>query len=156
MRTTRIVLATVAAAALLLPTLAAAQTLGPLIPPSCLTQQRFQDGKPLPRQECGLPEMVELAVNASRLMLGLLGSVTFLVFIYGGFTWLTAGGNTERVRQGRKIFEGAIVGLVIVLSSWVIINFVIAALTGTAPGEPVRLFPGQGRNEGAPFQTPRE
>lgn len=123
----------------------AVKQIWPLIPANCLGAAR----------QCGLSDMVQVAVNLAGIMLGLLGSVTFLIFIYGGLTWLTAAGNAERISRGRKVFEGALVGLVIVLSSWVIINFIIAALTGKAPGEPVILFPNQGKNEIAPFQVPR-
>ena len=83
-------------------------------------------------------------------MLGVLGSVTLLFFIYGGFVWITAAGNTQRIEQGKKVLEGALIGLIIVLSSWLIIYFITAALTGTMPGERVKLFGGE-----EPFRIPQ-
>ncbi|KKU48093.1 MAG: hypothetical protein UX68_C0022G0018 [Parcubacteria group bacterium GW2011_GWA2_46_9] len=125
----------------------------PLIPSGCISSQGYDaQGRPLPREECGLKEMVKVAVNISKLILGVLGSVTLLFFIYGGFVWITAAGNTQRIEQGKKVFESALVGLIIVLSSWLIIYFITAALTGTPVGEQVKLFNGGGE----PFQLPPE
>ena len=119
--------------------------LGEIIPSVCLGTQPAP-----PAPQCGVREMVQIAINLSRIMLGLLGSVTLLIFIYGGFVWLTSSGNAQQVEHWRKVFEGALVGLVIVLASWVIINFVIAALTGTPVGEPPMLF--NSTTPQAPFQ----
>src|SRR3989338_4101272 len=110
--------------------------LGYLIPPACLQAQ----SKECP--PCGLPEMIQIAVNLSRILLATLGSVTILIVIYGGFVWLTSAGSAERIQKGKKIFEGALIGFVVVVASWVIINFVVAALTGQSPAAPVQLFKG--------------
>ena len=115
----------------------------PIVPAGCLKEGA-------PADQCGLKEMVDVAVNISKLILGLLGSVTLLFFIYGGFVWITAAGNTQRIEQGKKVLEGALVGLIIVLSSWLIIYFITAALTGTPPGGHVKLFGGE-----EPFRIPQ-
>jgi hypothetical protein len=128
-----------------------AETGGYFIPKVCLGEQPAP-----PAPQCGLPEMVQIAVNVSKLLLGLLGSVTLLVFVYGGFVWLTAAGNSQRIEHGRKVFEGALVGFLLVLSSWLIIYFVAAALVGAPPGAEVKLFPEGGQGvEGPPLQVPR-
>lgn len=114
----------------------------PIVPAGCLEDKAVN---------CGLKEMVEVAVNISKLILGVLGSVTLLFFIYGGIVWLTAAGNTQRIEQGKKVFESALVGLIIVLSSWLIIYFITAALTGTPAGEQIKLF----NDGGEPFQLPQ-
>ena len=122
----------------------------PLIPEGCISGQGYDaQGRPLSRQECGLKEMIQVAVNISKLILGMLGSVTLLFFIYGGIVWITAAGNTQRIEQGKKVFESALLGLIIVLGSWLIIYFITAALTGTMPGEQVKLFDNE-----QPFQIP--
>lgn len=149
----RVVTSVLTLAGLLLPLVSAAQSGWPvqLIPSGCLGAQRAAG-------ECGLPQMLQVAVNLARLMLGLLGSITLIVFVYGGVVWLTAAGNAQRVERGKQVFEGALVGLVIVLAAWVIVNFVLAALTGTPLGQNVELFrsqqPGQGGTGQPPFQIP--
>ena len=72
-----------------------------------------------------------------RTALGLLGIVALVLVLYGGFVWMTAGGDDEKVSQAKKILLNAIIGLVIILSSYAIASFVINKLseaTGLTPG----------------------
>jgi len=67
-------------------------------------------------------------VVASKIILGIVGSLALLAFIAGGLMFLLSGGNTERVAQGKQIILGAVIGLVIVFASYAIIQFVFTAL----------------------------
>lgn len=70
----------------------------------------------------GLPtdlgELIEWIFGWS---LGLLGLSVFLMIFYAGFLWLTAAGNTSRVGQARDIINNAIIGAIILVSSYVIL-----------------------------------
>ncbi|MDD4332630.1 MAG: pilin [Patescibacteria group bacterium] len=77
---------------------------------------------------CTLNDFVQLAVNVANYILGIVGSLALLMFIYGGVTWLTSSGNKERVETGKKIIIGAVVGIVIVFASYLIIQFVMESL----------------------------
>lgn len=79
---------------------------------------------------CGLPELVQVGINLAKIILALSGSLALLMFIYGGFTWLTAAGSSERVDKGKKILTGAIIGLIIIFGAVTIINFAERALRG--------------------------
>lgn len=61
--------------------------------------------------------------------LGLLALVAVIVIMYGGFIWMTAGGNEEKIAQAKKIITRAVVGLIIVLLSWAIVMFVDNAIS---------------------------
>lgn len=61
-------------------------------------------------------------------VMGLIGSVSLLMFIYGGFTWLVSGGNSEKVKQGKDILIWSAIGLVIIFSSYALVNFVISSI----------------------------
>ena len=58
-------------------------------------------------------------------VLGLLGIIAVIMILIGGFQWMTAGGNEEKVEKAKKIISAAIVGLIIILLAWAIVNFVI-------------------------------
>jgi hypothetical protein len=58
--------------------------------------------------------------------LGLLGLIAVVLIIYGGFIWLTAGGNEDKVGQAKRIISAAVVGLIIVLLAWAIVTFVVS------------------------------
>lgn len=52
-------------------------------------------------------------------------AVIFLVMaLYGGFTWITAGGNQENLAKAQKIFTSSIIGLVIVISAFVLVKLI--------------------------------
>ena len=80
---------------------------------------------------CGdynLDSFIVLAVNASRWILGIVGSLTLLMFIYGGFMFLISAGSSTKVEEARKIIVAAVVGLLIVLASYLIIKFVLSSM----------------------------
>lgn len=63
-----------------------------------------------------------------RAILGITGSVALLMFIWGGFTWMTAAGNAERVAKGRNILVWATIGLIVIFTSYALVRFVFTAL----------------------------
>lgn len=62
--------------------------------------------------------------------LGLLGIIFIILIIIGGYLWMTAGGNEQKVEKARNYVQRAIIGLVITLSSWAIWNYIIKRLVG--------------------------
>ncbi len=58
---------------------------------------------------------VGLIIN---IVLGLLSVVFLILTIYSGIRWMTAQGNEEEVTKAKSILTQAILGLVIVISSW--------------------------------------
>lgn len=90
-------------------------------------------------EELGNAEEVQLgrsgpatiAGNIINVALGLLG-LTFLVLtIYGGFLWMSARGNEEQVTKAKNVLKTAVIGLVIVLASYAIAQFVYYQLVGS-------------------------
>ena len=67
--------------------------------------------------------------RAISAILGLVGSLALIMFIYGGFLWMTSAGNPEQVKKGKETFVWAIFGLVIVFFSYALVNFVVGVLT---------------------------
>ncbi len=53
-----------------------------------------------------------------------IGSVCFVALVIGGFVLLTSHGNENSVSKGKEILQYAIIGLVIVLTSYFITAFV--------------------------------
>jgi hypothetical protein len=72
-----------------------------------------------------IPLLVGRIINAA---LGIVGSIAFLMFIYGGFKWLTSAGNEQSVREGTDVMKWAIVGLVIVFTSVALVRFVLGSI----------------------------
>lgn len=66
--------------------------------------------------------------NIIATAMGVLGSLTLLVFIYGGFLWLIAAGNAETVKKGTQTMIWAVVGLFIIFGAYGIITLVLGAI----------------------------
>lgn len=72
----------------------------------------------------GDADLKQTVINILQLVLGLLSLIAVVMIIIGGFTWLTAGGNEEKVDKAKKIISAAVIGLIIVLLAWAIVIFV--------------------------------
>ncbi|MFH1947320.1 MAG: pilin [Candidatus Magasanikbacteria bacterium] len=77
-------------------------------------------------------DTISKIINVS---LGLLGIVAVVIVLWGGFRWMTAGGNEEKVGEARKIIFSGVIGLAIILSAYAIAKFVLNQL-GIATGVP--------------------
>ena len=72
----------------------------------------------------GTADLKQTVINIIQWALGILALVAAVMIIYGGFVWLTAGGNEESVEKAKKIISAAVVGLIVVLLAWAIVIFV--------------------------------
>ena len=66
--------------------------------------------------------LVGKLINA---VMGIVGSMALVMFIFGGLMWMLAAGNTERITRGKNILIWATVGLVVIFSSYAIVKFVL-------------------------------
>ncbi len=78
--------------------------------------------------DCTLNNFIGLAVNVADKILQFLGVFALLFIVVGGIIWITSGGSADKVKKGKDIIKGAIVGLVIVLISFTIVRMVMKAL----------------------------
>jgi len=72
--------------------------------------------------KCGLPELVQVFINIYNLGIRYVGAVSALFFIIGGFMLLISGGRSNLVDLGKKIIIGSVVGMFIVLTSFLIVR----------------------------------
>lgn len=78
-----------------------------------------------------------IAADVIRAILAFLGIIAVVIILLGGFKWMTAAGNDDRVGEAKKIITAGVIGLLIVLASYGLANFVITQLmtaTGTTTG----------------------
>lgn len=68
--------------------------------------------------------------NIIRAILGIVGSLALLMFIYGGFTWVTSAGNENKIAMGKNIIIWASFGLAIIFASYALVSFIIGSLVG--------------------------
>lgn len=70
----------------------------------------------------------ELVLTFLNFFLGFLGLLAVLMIIYGGILYITASGEPDKADKGKKIIMYAIVGIVIILLSFALVNTVLGGL----------------------------
>ena len=73
-----------------------------------------------------IPTMVGKVIS---IVLGVLGILFVVLTVYAGFLYLTANGAEDNTKKAKKLLTQAVIGMVIIVSSYAISSYVIAALT---------------------------
>ena len=79
---------------------------------SCLTPDSSKD-------------LSDIAAFIINIFSWIVGAVSVIMIIYGGFRYITSGGDSNGVKAGKDTVLYAIVGLVIVALAQIIVNFVL-------------------------------
>lgn len=61
-------------------------------------------------------------------ILGIIGSVALLIFLYGGIMWMTAAGKPAQIDTAKDTMIWAALGLFAIFASYAIIQYVIKAM----------------------------
>lgn len=69
--------------------------------------------------------LTNLAKTVTKWFSIIVGAISILMIIYGGFRYITSGGDSSRVGSAKNTLIYAIVGLIIVALAQVIVNFVL-------------------------------
>lgn len=72
----------------------------------------------------------ELVNNILKTVIGIVGALSLLIFIYGGLRWLTSAGEPAKIQAGKDAMKWAAIGLVVIFSSYALVSFVFKAFTG--------------------------
>ena len=76
----------------------------------------------------GTKDIREGIMSIVNAMLAFLGVIAILIVLYGGFVWLTSGGNEEKVGEAKKIIAAGVIGLIIIFTAYAIATFVVGSL----------------------------
>lgn len=82
---------------------------------------------------CGnyqINDLLVLGKNVTNWILGMVGSAALLMFIWGGLQWLTSQGEAAKITEGKKIITTAVIGMIIVFTSYLIVKFVVVDMLG--------------------------
>ena len=75
----------------------------------------------------GIPTLLGKIISS---VLGIVGSLALVMFIYGGVTWMLSVGNQEQVTKGKNILIWATIGIVIIFTAYALVRFVLTTVTG--------------------------
>lgn len=76
-----------------------------------------------------------IAARLIKMAMGFVGIIVLIMILGSGLMFMTAGGDEEKTSQAKRTFFNAILGLLIVLSAYSIVTFVLNGLisASTAP-----------------------
>lgn len=123
---------TILLGALLLPSVsyAAESTFfGPIVPAQCHSCP------------CGFAGVLEIMRHLMNFAITFGVIVLTVVIAWGGFMYILSVANPENRRQANSLITGAIIGIVLVLSSWLIVDFVMRMLYSGAEGNAGKFGP---------------
>ncbi len=78
----------------------------------------------------GTTDLNEVFARLIKAVLGVSGGLALLMFIWGGFLFLTAGGNDGRIKKGKETLTWAIIGIVVILAAYILVSALINVLVG--------------------------
>ena len=87
-------------------------------------------GNPLGEEDGKAPSANTIIGRVINAVLGIIGSLALLMFVYGGITWMTSSGSPEKIKKGRDIIIWSVIGLAIIFFSYALVNFVIFDIIG--------------------------
>ncbi|MFH1173456.1 MAG: pilin [bacterium] len=91
-------------------------------------QKNLQNARiPSGYQETQSPETI--IGKIIKIVLDVLGVIFLCLMVYGGYLWMTASGNEEKISKAKSIITNSTIGLIIVLAAYAVTYFVIEQLT---------------------------
>ncbi len=79
----------------------------------------------------------DLVTTAVNYVVGFLGFVAVVVFIYAGVLWVISLGNPEQIEKSKTMMTYAAMGLVIIIFSYTIVTFIVGVGGGPTEGQQI-------------------
>ena len=85
---------------------------------------------PLPDNLPAQTSFLDLLTFIINFILGFVGTIAVLMLIWGGFRYLTSSGKSDATKDAKNTILYAIIGIVIILLSYAIVNTLTSSLAG--------------------------
>jgi hypothetical protein len=84
-----------------------------------------------PLGDVSIPNLIGRVITQ---ILPLIGSLFLVLFLWGGFLWLTSNGDETRVKKARGTLTNAVIGMAIIIGAYTIVAFLLDTLGSAALG----------------------
>jgi hypothetical protein len=102
---------------------------GLLITPALASAQDFWAGLlPSMNLSFGSEDLLDVISSVINLAFAMAAIVAVIYLIIGGYSYVTAGGNPEAVEMAKTTIVNALIGLLVILVSYLIVQFVMNQL----------------------------
>lgn len=86
----------------------------------------IEAGQPITIVPTSIADYIQTIFRAFILVVGILAVV---MIVYGGIKWIAAAGNPGRIQDARTTIDNAVIGLILALTSVVLLNIISPSLT---------------------------
>lgn len=76
-----------------------------------------------------LPEVIGKLISV---VLGAVGIVFIVIAVYAGIMYMTAAGDTDKVKKAKSMLIQAVIGIIIIVGAYALSNFVVTQLINAA------------------------
>ena len=90
--------------------------------------------------DCNFASLVELGNRIIKFCIIAGTSVFSIMFMYAGYEYLTAMGDTGKISKAHTYFTNAIYGFIIMLAAWLIVDFILKSLIDSGSLSKYRLL----------------
>lgn len=78
-------------------------------------------------------DLASVILNIINYVLAIVGVIALAYLIYGGFRYITSGGNEDTVSDAKNIIINAVIGIIVIGVAAAVVNFVIRGVGGSVP-----------------------
>lgn len=93
----------------------------------CFLLTNFVQAIPALKNPLGTTDISKIAGKIIETILGIVGILALVMFIYGGILWMTSGGSAEKIKKGKDTIVWAIFGIAFIFLSYAILDFILKA-----------------------------
>ncbi len=68
------------------------------------------------------------AITVIEYLFGIIGTLAFAMFIYGGLKMILAFGSEDKFKEGKEAMVNAVIGMIIAFSAYILVNFTLDVL----------------------------
>ena len=80
--------------------------------------------------KCDIADLILTVVNIINFLLAWAWLLSMFFILWAAYTLIGSGGNEEAIAKGKGTFKNAIIGFFLIMAAYLLINWIIAALTG--------------------------
>ena len=68
-----------------------------------------------------------IIANILKYFLTFVGIIFLVYIVYAGFSWMTAGGNDDKIKRAKETLTAGVIGITVIIMAFAIARFVIIA-----------------------------
>ena len=71
--------------------------------------------------------------NVTNVLLFLVGAVSVIMLVLGGFKYVTSNGNADQIKSAKNTIMYAVIGLVVAIIAYAVVGFVVDSFVASTP-----------------------